>query len=96
MYGYGSTTTRNPPEICLNGNDNVDGFILAPRYALGRNGGTTYTGAVWVGQFMTTCGVGNTKLGIIQKGTWDDIGLTPNQLPPSISSIQTWNRKQAQ
>ena len=95
IYGNGSTVTS--PHICLSGNASIDAFILAPSYSFGMNGGgngTAISGAIWTGSYpSSSCSSSSNKVIVFQNATWDDVGLSPQNLPPSVAATQTWNKK---
>jgi hypothetical protein len=73
-------------EICINGNRQLNAFILAPNYNAGVNGGGNLSlpngdptgnmrGAVWVKQWgeIPGCGSNSSNVLVEQEGSWDDI-----------------------
>ncbi|MBD1913665.1 MULTISPECIES: hypothetical protein [unclassified Leptolyngbya] len=97
IYGYGGTGST----ICLNGNNYIDMFVLAPRYAVGvagAGGSGGIRGAVWVNNWSNSggCGSNTSNITVLQTADWDLMSVMPQNLPPRFSPIQTWQRQDAQ
>ena len=108
IYGDGTTSPSSPPKICLSGGATVEGFILAPKYTFGMRGGgnansieattTGISGSIWVGSYPAPrpCSSDSNKIVVTQKGSWEDIGLSPENMPPNLAASQTWNKKEVE
>ncbi|HAC65888.1 MAG TPA: hypothetical protein DCF68_20735 [Cyanothece sp. UBA12306] len=88
IYGYGTQSTSNPPEICLNGNKPIEGFIFAPTYtagAAGTGGGAgAIKGSAWLKSWneVNGCGSNTSNTVVTQTGQWTDLmdQIKPNGL----------------
>jgi hypothetical protein len=107
IFGYGKTNLTGAaisnPEICLNGNGFLEAFILGPTYKAGVAGAGAsggFKGSIWVNEWSTGSGCGSNTSHVVvdQDSTWDELiplGLTINNLPPTIASISSWERQEA-
>jgi hypothetical protein len=98
VFGYGPVGSS----ICLNGNNYIDMFILAPNYAVGVAGGGGgqggVRGSVWSREWSNgnSCGSNTSNTTVVQTATWEDmVGLMPQNLPPQVAPISTWQRQEA-
>lgn len=96
LPGYRSTTAS----ICLNGNDRLYAFVLAPEYTAGVAGagssGGIY-GAIWAEDWSLGRGCGsNTQNGVVrQTADWDLSDLiVETPLPAKLAPISTWERQE--
>jgi hypothetical protein len=86
----------------VNGGNLVDGFILAPNYEIGVNGGAGGTGgfrgAIWAKDWGNGGVTGsNTSNTVVQQtATWSSIGLVPQNLPPYIDAFSGWKKQAVQ
>jgi Tfp pilus assembly protein PilX len=98
IWGYGASGT----EICMNGNNYVEAFIFAPDYAVGvagSGGGTGgVKGSVWTKDWSNGggCGSNTSNIVLVQTASWNDMGLTPSYLSPSLGEIGKWERQEVQ
>jgi Tfp pilus assembly protein PilX len=107
ILGYGKTNLTGAdisnPEICLNGNGFLQAMILAPRYKAGVAGAGAsggFKGSIWVNEWSTGSGCGSNTSNVVvdQTTTWDELvplGLIPKNIPPTISSVSSWQRREA-
>jgi hypothetical protein len=91
--------TGTSGEICLNGNNIVEAFILAPKYTVGVAGSGNsggFKGAIWADTWANggSCGSNTSNIVLIQTADWDSIGLVPKNLPPYIDTPSSWSKKQ--
>ncbi|GAB4384954.1 MAG: hypothetical protein Kow00121_49210 [Elainellaceae cyanobacterium] len=96
IYGYGAVGSR----ICLNGNDQLYAFILAPNYTAGVAGagaGGGFYGAVWAKEWSTSgsCGSNTTNAVLHQTADWDLSDLIIEALPARLAPISAWERQEA-
>jgi Tfp pilus assembly protein PilX len=97
IFGYGPSGTQ----ICMNGNNYIEAFIFAPEYTVGvagaGGGAGGIKGTVWVKNWSnsTGCGSGTSNTVVVQNAEWADIGLTPQNLPPTIASASSWKRQES-
>jgi Tfp pilus assembly protein PilX len=95
IFGYGGSGSK----ICVIGNKVIEAFILAPNYTggvSGAGGGAGgIKGSVWLGSWSTGGGCGsNTSNRVIQQqARWDELGLTPKNLPPKLGGGGSWARQ---
>ncbi|MDX2211842.1 MAG: hypothetical protein SFY66_01010 [Oculatellaceae cyanobacterium bins.114] len=98
IYGYGPQNSS----ICLNGNNRIEAFILAPNYSVGvagtGGGQGGYFGAVWTRNWSNSgsCGSNTSNITVTQTANWDFIDTLPQNLPPKLSPASTWERLVAQ
>ncbi|HCQ22588.1 MAG: hypothetical protein ACK5WC_16960 [Aphanizomenon sp.] len=98
IFGTGAAGST----IDVNGGNLVDGFILAPNYEIGVNGGAGGTGgfrgAIWAKDWGNGGGTGsNTSNTVVQQtATWSSIGLSPQNLPPYIDAFSSWKKQAVQ
>ncbi|MBJ7901284.1 MAG: hypothetical protein GC158_15485 [Cyanobacteria bacterium RI_101] len=82
IFGMNSTG-----EICMNGNSDrqVDAYVLAPNYALGKTGNGNFYGTFIVKSFgkIGSCGSNNGKLALVQSQAWSTV---PSELRPPTTS----------
>jgi hypothetical protein len=96
IYAYGDRSILGTatPQICLKGNSNLEAFIFAPDYLVGKSGTGNFTGAVWAKSWgkAQNCGSNNGAVAITQGARWD--GLIANLRPtPSLyrlGNIASW------
>lgn len=96
IFGYGSSGSY----VCLNGNNHIDAFIFAPDYSAGVNGGGSgggFYGSLWVKDFTNapSCSSSSSHTVVFQSADWTSLGLTPKNLPPTITPISSWQRQEA-
>lgn len=102
---YAPPTTYTSPgySICLNGNNQLEGFILAPDYLAGVAGAGGPTndqggikGSIWAKGWLTGAGCGSQTINtvVVQTGQWGDLGLQPQNVPPLIQAATDWKQKQ--
>jgi len=97
VYGYGPVGSS----ICLNGNNYIDMFILAPNYTVGVAGGGGgqggIRGSVWARDWSTggSCGSNTSNTTVVQTANWDMLGLVPQNLPPRLGPLRVWQRQEA-
>jgi hypothetical protein len=95
IFGYGGSGSK----ICLIGNKVIEAFILAPNYTggvSGAGGGAGgIKGSVWLGSWSTggSCGSNTTNSVIQQQARWDELGLTPKNLPPKLGGGGSWGQQ---
>ncbi len=91
IFGYGASGSK----ICLNGNGLIDGFIFAPAYSAGVDGNGQFRGSVWVNDFNApSCSSNSNHLVVDQSASWTSLGLTPQNLPPTVASVSSWQREE--
>jgi hypothetical protein len=98
IYAYGdrSILGATTPQICLKGNSNLNAFIFAPDYLVGKTGTGNFTGAVWAKSWgkIQNCGSNNGTVAVTQGARWD--GLIANLRPaplaslPQLGNITSW------
>ncbi|MBD2459743.1 hypothetical protein H6G89_01685 [Oscillatoria sp. FACHB-1407] len=94
IYGYGGQNSS----ICLNGNNRIDAFILAPNYAVGvagtGGGQGGFFGAVWTRDWSNSgaCGSNTSNITVTQLANWDFAPGLPQNLPPKLAPASTWER----
>jgi hypothetical protein len=99
IYAYGDRSilgANTTPQICLRGNSNLDAFIFAPDYLVGKTGTGNFTGAVWAKSWgkIQNCGSNNGAVAVTQGARWD--GLIANFRPaplaslPQLGNITSW------
>jgi hypothetical protein len=99
IYGYG---TLNGPsasyEMCLIGNNQLEAFILAPNYSVGIAGTGVIEGSIWAKQWSngSGCGAMSSQIVVEQTARWQDLGLTPENIPPTIKPATDWKQKEVQ
>lgn len=95
IFGRGPTGNY----ICLNGNNQIQAFILAPTYDAGVNGGANDVGGVkgslWVQSYNknTQCSSSTSNIVVQQTAKWSDLlGLDLMQitLPPQVGDVATY------
>ena len=98
IYGTGPVGS----EICLNGTNYIEAFILAPNYSVGvqgtGGGKGGYKGAVWTKQWSNSsgCGSNTQNTAVVQMADWSSIGLSPKNLPPYIDASNSWTKQAVQ
>jgi hypothetical protein len=92
-----NTSNATDAQICLKDKENLEAFILAPKYALGlkKTGSGTFTGSMWGKSWGKISGCSeNNQTAIIQGAKWDDLvyNFKPNRLKelPQIGQVLTW------
>ena len=96
IFGYGASGT----EICMNGNNYLETFIFAPNYTVGvagsGGGAGGVKGSVWTKYWSNGggCGSNTSNIVVVQTATWNDLGLTPNYLPPKLGNLNNWQRQE--
>lgn len=96
VFGYGAAGTQ----ICMSGNNYIEAFIFAPEYTVGvagaGGGAGGIKGSVWVKNWSngSGCGSNTSNIVVVQNADWADIGLTPQNLPPQIASVSSWQRQE--
>ncbi len=99
IFGY-SVATSPRAQICMSGNNRLDAFILAPAYTIGiagSGGGVGgIKGTVWAYDWSNSggCGSNTSNVVVYQQARWDDLGLQPKNVPPTLRNISSWQRKQ--
>jgi len=96
IYGYGPVGST----ICLNGNNFIDMFILAPNYTVGvagAGGDGGIRGSVWVRDWSNggSCGSNTNNITVLQTADWDLMSVMPLNLPPRFSPASLWQRQEA-
>lgn len=107
IYAYGGNGSVDfdvsdvlDPHICVNGNNEIAGFIFAPGYRVGAagtgggNGG--FKGAVWAGSWDVSsgCGSNQTNYALVQDIAWDQLNLNyPNNPLPLLGATSSWNQQ---
>jgi hypothetical protein len=97
---YGISTVSSPePELCLNGSDIVNGFILAPNYKAGVNGNGKFVGSLWVKSWgkISNCGSSGNQVVLEQNETWDKLPpeLQPMKMStPALQGITSWQEQE--
>lgn len=100
------TSTQDDAEICIQGNDVIQAFVLAPNYDVGIAGSGSqpgnYQGAVWSKSWgcNNENATGEATLAVKQVGSWDEIpgrirGSMIEQYPPEIDATGTWERRES-
>ncbi|MEB3310485.1 MAG: hypothetical protein VKJ02_09645 [Snowella sp.] len=86
IYGY-----KSNGEICLKGNSDTYGYILAPDTNLGKTGNGLFTGSIIARSWGkdNNCG-SNNAIAVRQVGTWADL---PPEFQPATFSPQVGNPK---
>ncbi|WP_206758188.1 hypothetical protein [Leptolyngbya sp. FACHB-16] len=97
IFGYGPIGST----ICLNGNNYIDMFVLAPNYTsgvAGSGGNGGIRGTAWIKDWSNGagCGSNTSNITVIQTANWDLMSVMPLNLPPRFSPISTWQRQDAQ
>ncbi|WP_027403279.1 hypothetical protein [Aphanizomenon flos-aquae] len=102
IFGTGDSTKS----ICLNGNNTISAFILAPKYSVGVTGGgdadPVINGNVWASNWgVPNCDSGSNKTVVKQDptitwGTLQGVGVSKAILPPTIDITSSWTKKQVQ
>ncbi|AIE74717.1 MULTISPECIES: hypothetical protein [unclassified Synechocystis] len=92
IYGI---STATDPELCLNGSDIVNGFILAPNYKAGVNGNGKFVGSLWVKSWgkISNCGSSGNQVVLEQNETWDKLPpeLQPMKMStPALQKVTSW------
>lgn len=96
IFGYSSKGT-----MCPNGTTTIEAFIYAPKYTAGVEGGAGgkggFKGSVWVGDWDngSGCGSATGNKVLVQNASWTTLGLTPKNLPPTLSGVSSWQRQEA-
>ncbi|MBE9174679.1 hypothetical protein IQ225_03975 [Synechocystis salina LEGE 06155] len=96
IYGI---STASDPELCLNGSDIVNGFILAPNYKAGVNGNGKFVGSLWVKSWgkISNCGSSGNQVVLEQNETWDKLPpeLQPMKMStPAFQGITSWQEQE--
>ena len=92
IFGHGPSGSK----ICLNGNGLIDAFIFAPAYSAGVDGNGQFRGSVWVNDFNApSCSSSSNHLVVVQSASWSSLGLTPQNLPPKLAPVSSWQRQEA-
>ena len=92
IYGYAANG-----QMCLNGNNALQGFVFAPTYSAGVTGNGNIEGSLWTKDFgkISNCGSNNPSVVVTQDADWNtllSLGLKFN-LPPVVSSPSLWKRE---
>lgn len=97
IFGYGPVGTQ----ICMSGNNSIEAFIFAPNYTVGvagsGGGAGGIKGSVWAKDWSngSGCGSNTSNIVVVQTASWTSLGLTPQNLPPRLSPISSWQRQEA-
>ena len=94
-------TKASGGQLCLNGNNSAEAFILAPNYTIGVAGGGNsggFKGAVWTTTWGNGSGCGSQSINtiLVQTAEWSSLGLTPKNLPPYIDAPSSWTKQAVQ
>jgi hypothetical protein len=89
-----------PPVICLSGGAGTQGFIFAPDYKVGVNGGSgqNFQGALWIDNWAAPgqCGSNSNQIVVTQRvNSWTNIGLFPQNLPAKVGAVTSVTRQEA-
>lgn len=100
IFGYG-TASGIQKQICLVGNQMLEAFILGPDYTAGVSGSGGgvggIKGSIWVKNWSTGggCGSNTSNIVVAQTANWGDLGLTPENVPPQLKPISSWEQRAA-
>ncbi|MBC8121929.1 MAG: hypothetical protein H7Y22_08855, partial [Gemmatimonadaceae bacterium] len=96
VYASGSAiASPTVPSMCLNGNRELNAFILAPSYAIGVDGGSAFKGSLWAKSWgVQSCTSNSNHTVVVQTGNWADLAvvLPASTLPPKLDQITSWQR----
>jgi hypothetical protein len=98
IYAYNDPTVLGSaePQICLRGREEIEAFIFAPAYSLGKTGNGAFVGAVWGKNWgkIQNCGSNNGAVAVTQGVEWTDLiqNLKPDALNtlPQLGNITNW------
>jgi hypothetical protein len=103
IYATGSAVTGGAvPSLCLNGNRQLEAFILAPNYAIGVAGGGNgggFKGSLWAKSWgVQSCTSNSNHTVVVQTGNWAQLSntLPASTLPPRIGPPTSWQRQAKQ
>ena len=80
------------PQICLKGNENLEGFIFAPDYSLGKTGTGTFIGAAWGKNWgqIATCPSSSNPPAVTQGVGWTELIQDLRPPFPRLDKIANW------
>ena len=79
------------PQICLKGNENLEGFIFAPDYSLGKTGTGTFTGAAWGKDWGKISGCTSSGAVAVTQGVgWTELIQDLKPPFPRLDKIANW------
>jgi hypothetical protein len=98
IYAYNNRTVLGSaePQICLRGREEIEAFIFAPAYSIGKTGNGDFVGAVWGKNWgkIQNCGSNNGAVAVTQGVEWTDLiqNLKPAPLAslPKLGNIANW------
>jgi hypothetical protein len=98
IYAYNNRTVLGSaePQICLRGREEIEAFIFAPAYSIGKTGNGDFVGAVWGKNWgkIQNCGSNNGAVAVTQGVEWTDLiqNLKPSPLAslPKLGNITNW------
>ncbi|GCA77625.1 hypothetical protein MiTe_04481 [Microcystis aeruginosa NIES-2520] len=95
IYAY-NLSGSDDPQICLRGDEELEAFIFAPAYSLGKTGTGDFFGAAWGRKWgkIPGCVSPDDDVAVTQRVEWTDLiqDLRPNPLNtlPQLGQIANW------
>lgn len=90
IYAY--APAADGPQICLRGNQQLEAFIFAPHYSLGKTGTGIFIGAAWGKDWgeITDCDSNSDAVAVIQGVKWTELIQDLKPEFPRLGRIANW------
>lgn len=101
IFAYNLNTSgaanTTPGQICLKGNANISGYIVAPDYDLGKTGNGTFIGSLFGRSWgkIQNCGSANGATAVQQTATWSQIPSIQATFLPTMGAVNGYRGKAA-